>query len=372
MSFFLDWYFWYYGFLAFFGFLYVQQKNVYLASKEGQILKSEDDYRVSIIFSVLVFLPLILIAGFRDKWLTGDTGAYAVQYESLPSSIEKYLNTIDWDSKNPGFNLFAVIVKQIIGLDYRGWFVLIASISGLCLAIGYRRYASNVVLCAFLFFASTDFHSWMMNGIRQFLVAAILFALFPLVQKKRIVSFVILVLILFTIHRSAIVVLPLYLCALGKPFNKRTLTVLLLCFAAILFVGQFTNLLDDSLQKTAYKNMVSEFKDDDGTNILRVLVYSVPAIIAIIKRKQFDDSVPEIINISVNLSLITAGLYFLSVPISGIFMGRLPIYFSLFNYILLPWELKNLFGEDMNRTLTRLMIVLYLVFFTVQMITWGY
>lgn len=367
---FFKWYLWYFLFLVFMGFVYVQQKDKYLSSEEGKLLKS-DDYRVSLIFSLLVFLPLMIISGLREQYSVGDTWLYVEMYKSYPSSLSELLGDLDWEGRYPGFLIFSVLVKQFFGSDYRAWLMIIAIISCGCLAITYRKYTSDIVTTAFLFFASTDFMSWMMNGMRQFLVATIVFAFFPLLKNKKYVFFIILVLILFTVHRSAIVVIPLYLCSLGKPFNKRTFTVLGLCLVAIIFVGQFTNMLDDSLQTTAYSGMVEEFEGDNGTNIVRALVYSIPAIIAIFSRKKFTEETPSIIQISVNMSLITMGMYFLSVFTSGIYMGRLPIYFSLFNYILLPWELKNLFTEDQHKFLRATMVVLYLVFFTYQMIEWN-
>lgn len=366
MKYFFDWYLWYYLLLIVFGWIYKRQKIGYLASDSGSGLKSEDDYRAGILFSIMVFLPLILISGFRNTWI-GDTSTYIEIYKKLPSSISEYLGQVDWNSKNPGFYVFSVFIKSIFGSDYRTWLVLIAAISGICLAIGYRRYSINIVISTFLFFASTEYYGWMMNGMRQFLVAALIFAFFPLLQKRKYIWFILIILLLFTVHQTCIIVIPLFLCALGKPFNKRTIIFLVLCLLAVVFVGDFLNLLNDSLQGTAYSNSVSSFKGDNGTNFFRVIVYAIPSIIAIIKRREITDETPEIIKISINMSLITAGLYFISMFTSGIHIGRLPIYFSLFNYILLPWELKRLFDENSGRILTGLMFVFYFIYYCVAM-----
>lgn len=374
---FFDWYLWYYIFLAIMAYFYAVQRNKFLADDNNNLLRddgSKEEYKVGIFFAILVFLPLILLAGYRGWDFArkyGDTGGYIGMFQINPSSISEALETIDWDSKYPGFILFIAIIKQFISNDYRVFFIIVASIQGLSLAIIYRYYRTNIILSAFLFFASTEFLSWMMNGMRQFLVVAILFLIFPLLQKKKYIQFIIIVLLLFTVHRSALVAIPLYFASLGKPFNKKTLIIIILCMAAIAFTGQFTNLMDDGLQDTAYSNMVSEFEGDDGTNIFRALVYSVPAIIAIINLKKIDDNTPDIINISINMSLITAGLYFLSVPISGIYMGRLPIYCSLFSYILLPWEIKHFYREDMYKIILGAMIVLYFLYYSYQVIEWG-
>lgn len=45
------------------------------------------------------------------------------------------------------------------------------------------------------------------------------------------------------------------------------------------------------------------------------------------------------------MSIVSAGIYLVSMFTSGIYIGRLPIYCSLYSYVLLPWEIKHLFNE---------------------------
>ena len=62
------------------------------------------------------------------------------------------------------------------------------------------------------------------------------------------------------------------------------------------------------------------------------------------------------------MGIISTALYLVSMVTSGIFMGRLPIYCSLYaNGILLPWELKHVFGRQM-RSLAIGCYVLFCVF----------
>jgi len=55
---------------------------------------------------------------------------------------------------------------------------------------------------------------------------------------------------------------------------------------------------------------------------------------------------------------------------SGIYVGRLPIYCSLYaNGILLPWEFRHVFGRQMRS----MAIVFYLLFYYFQMhFAWGW
>ena len=88
------------------------------------------------------------------------------------------------------------------------------------------------------------------------------------------------------------------------------------------------------------------------------------------RRKKIPDDVPNIIGVCINMSLITMGLYVLSMFTSGIYIGRMPIYFSLFNYILLPWEIQTFFPENKS-TMNYAMIGGYLAFYIIQNMFWG-
>lgn len=372
-----DWYLWMFPLLGIFEYILISKKKIYAAehSLPNSPLNYDiaDDYRVTVGFAILVFLAMILVSGFRDRWYA-DTTAYVNMFESWPSRFGDIKLT--GEERYPGFIYFTVFIKQFISSDFRVWLVIIAAISILCIALTYRRYTSEIVLCAFFFFASTDFQAWTMNGIRQFLVVAIMFALTPLLLKKKpsgIIVFIAVGLLLYFTHVSVIIAVPVYIMALGKPMNKKTLLVMGAIVLAIVFIGQFSELLTETLEGTNYESSTAEIlsDEDDGTNILRVLFYSVPALLAIFYRKKIPENAPAIINFSINMSLVGMAFYFLSFFMSGIFLGRIPIYFTLFNYILIPWEIKTFFKKENQKFIFYGFIIVYIAFYVVQMRTWG-
>ena len=118
--------------------------------------------------------------------------------------------------------------------------------------------------------------------------------------------------------------------------------------------------------------MVSQFARDDGTNILRVLVYAVPVLLSLVGKRQIDRYDSPIINLCVNMSILSLGIYILSMFTSGIYIGRIPVFFSLYNYILLPWEIEALFDRRSANLIRILMICFYMAFCYYQMtISWG-
>ena len=176
-------------------------------------------------------------------------------------------------------------------------------------------------------------------------------------------------------HQSALVMIPVIFIVQGKPWNKSTVMILFGTILALVFVDRFTNILDNMLSETQYSNVVEDWTsiNDNGTNPLRVLVYSMPAILSLLGLPFIREADDHVVNVCVNMSIITASLYLISMVTSGIFMGRLPIYTSLYsNCILLPWEIESFFSRKSASFMRTMMFILFLLFYYYQVhLTWG-
>ena len=329
------------------------------------------EQRVNLFFALITFSVIIFFASLRSS--VADTGAYISMFKSYPSDLSQIDGLLNGVAKRyPGFLVLTVLLRKFTS-DYNVWFTIIAVISGICVMIPLYKYSSNFGVSAFLFMASCQF-SWMFNGMRQFLVASIIFACTGLVLRRKFIPYAIIVCILSTIHISALILIPMYFIVTGEPWNKRTMLFIGAIILAILFTSKFTGMLEDVVENTDYATSMEEFKEsDDGTSIMRIAVESVPVIIAFVYRNRIKDKLTPIIKLSINMSLVASGLYVISkIARSGIMLGRLPIYFSMYNLILLPWLIKNIFNKEEKRLVYYLMIVLYIAFFYYQMvITWN-
>lgn len=341
-------------------------------SKREELVEGQIEYRYKFIWAFLIFLPIIIMAGMRGY--VGDTGAYEKGFLEMPESISglsHYMGTI---SKDKGFYLISALIKILIGNKSKVYFLILALIQGSCLVTIYRKYSINYVVSVFLFLASSDYISWMYNGIRQFTAVVITFAAIGFLIEDQKVKYIIFILIASTMHQSALILIPFAFVVKGHAWNKKTIFYMITILLAVVFIDRFTNILDAALAETQYKNVVSDWKEfqDNGTSVLRVMVYAVPTILSYIGRKIIWEEDNKIINLCVNMSIVSTGLYVVSMFTSGIFIGRLPIYFSLCNYILLPWEIENLFTEKSQKIVYLGLIGFYLVFYYFQMhLTYG-
>lgn len=328
--------------------------------------------RYSLIWAVVVMLPIIWWAGHRGP--VGDTAVYVSQFNSMPNALSELQAYLDTLTKDTGFYLLSALIRIFITQNSLVYLTILAAIQGGILVWVYRKYSTDYVVSIFLFIASTDYISWMYNGIRQFTAVTITFLAMGMILKKKYIPSILLILLASAFHQSALLMLPFIFLAQGEAWNKKTVLFILVILIAVASAGSFTGILNNVLADTQYKNVVSDWTsfNDDGTNILRVLVYAVPAILSFWGRRTIQEEKDPVINLCTNMSIVSAGFYLLSRFTSGIFIGRLPIYFSLYSYILLPWEVDHLFDEQNSKLIKGCMIVAYLLFYYYGMhVTWN-
>ena len=332
--------------------------------------KCEERYRLG--FALLVFAPIIWMAGTRG--FVGDTGMYYDAFSAMPSSLSGLSAYALERTKDTGFYVFSALVKIFITDNAFVYLTILAIIQGLAVLLVYRKYSTSYIFSIFLFVISTDYVAWMYNGIRQFTAVIMIFVATTFMLKRKYMPLVLVILLASTMHQTALIMIPLVFIAQGEAWNKKTLMFIVLALLAILFVGEFTDILDVALEETQYENVISDYESfqDDGTNPLRVLIYSIPAILAFLGRKIIRRVDDPLINFCTNMSIISAGLYLISMVTSGIYMGRLPIYASLYGYILLPWEIENIFNHKSRKIVYAGLILCYFLFYYYQMhFTWG-
>ncbi len=328
--------------------------------------------RVSWTWVLLLSIPLIIIAAQRGYF--ADTTAYITGFKAMPTKFDElqaYMQTV---SKDELFSFVSLIIKIFITNNYEVYLGILAAFQMLSLAKLYRKYSSDFFMSIFLFVASTDYLSWMFNGLRQFTAVTIILFAFNFILTKKHIYAILVILFASFFHGSALLVIPFIFIVQGKAWNKKTLLFLFGVIIAVSFVDQFTDILDSALSDTQYQNVVSDWTQgqDDGTNILRVLVYSVPAIISLYGKKTIDKENDPVINVCTNMSIASAGIYVVSMFTSGIFIGRLPIYFSLFSYILLPWEIDHIFNKNISKLAKSSLYICYSLYFIYSVfIAWG-
>ncbi len=286
--------------------------------------------RWSPLAAVLLVAPYVVQAAFRTD-IYGDTYSYRRAFWEIPNQLGELSQYLDTIEKDRGFTVFSAIIKLLVGNSDVLFFLVVASVQMICLVLIYRKYSCNYWLSFFVFVASTDYMSWFHNGIRQFMAVVLILVSLELLLKKRYIPLIAVILLASTFHASALVMLPVIFIVQGKAWNKKSLLMIVAAVFVLAYVEEFTTLLDSSLVNTQYSTMVTDWTEwkDDGTNPLRVLVYSIPMILSIVGYRIIRLKDEPLINVLVNFSILTFAIALISMVTSGIFIGRMIIYGSV-------------------------------------------
>lgn len=302
---------------------------------------------ISIIYMLIVFSIIFVVSGYRGN--IGDTSSYKYSYERLYNY--KFNTEGDW-----GFNLFQYLLYSI-NKEPQFLIIITSAITAFFNINNLYYYFSYFELEIYMYITSGYF-TVSMNGLRQSMLAAIVFSFTRLIEKGNTGLYILLIIIFSPFHQSVLILIPIYFIIKSEAWSKVTIiTIIISCLGFIGFSTLFPSLLD-MLQGTSY----GYYKDVDfgGSSYTRVIVNAVPVILAYIKRKELKLKWNKS-NIFVNMSLIN--VIFTAFSTYNWIFNRFTIYFQLYNFVLIPFIIKNCFKGKERRLLYLLFIICYFVFF---------
>lgn len=310
-------------------------------------------------YALLSMGYIVFWAALRSGFV--DTYAYIQRYIHSPIGFDKALEALTSNTKDKGFDFLQILFKTIVSSDFHWWIAFIAVATGVPIMIVFRRRSMNFLYSMFLFICSTTV-IWMFNGIRQFLVAAILFGFGYLIEEKKLIKFLIVLILCASVHGTAWLMLPMFFFVTDKPFGRRMMLFIVAVLACAISIAPLMDSMETVLKDTQYMGNLEQFAEDDGVHPLRVLFSCIPVALAYIRRRRIIFLQDKYINMCVNMSTVSTGLYFVGMFTSGIMIGRLPIYFTMYSYILMPYLFCKIYPEY-KKTLYTVVSVVYLAFY---------
>ena len=333
------------------------QKKVWV---EGKI-----EYRMQPFFLILIVGYLCFLIGLRDEVL--DTRSYIAGFKALPDDwgqMKTYLTSI---SNSYGFYILEWIFKRIVD-SYYVWLSVLAIVSCVSLFRIIYKYSINVPLSCYLFITASTF-TWLLNGARQFLTVCILFTFSNWLFGNKKVCYILLALFLSSFHISALFVAIVAIFVSAKEiFPKK-----MILFVIITVIG---TIFSESIFGFLGRTMVDDFSpvlvEGSGSNVLNLFIAAVPVLIVLLNFHNVIEIAPPSIRLAINMSFISVCFYFASTFTNGILVGRMPIYFTVYNLYLLPWIIENCFTLRSIKVVKVACILLYFILFYYQMyVAWG-
>lgn len=332
------------------GSMYATLVSTFIFSSLSRIANDKKYRLLAIFWMIIVTVILILFAGFRTGAI-GDTGMYMHSYRLYVSNPE----TIRFD-RDAGFTILNLILIQISSNPQILVFVT-SLIINLCNMIIFYKYSSYLELEIYIYIAS-GYLTVTMNGMRQCIAAAILFLFTYLIIKGKFKIYLGIVLLVSTIHASALIMIPIYFIVRQEAWSKTVIVMIILSCMGVVFYNILSPILFKLLENTQYAGY-SEF-NEGGSSILRVMVNIVPVFLAYIKRNELKKIWPES-NIFVNMGILN--VIFVAFGMFNWIFNRFSIYMQLYNFILIPYIIRYCFKEKERRILYVGVLVCYFIFF---------
>lgn len=335
---------------------YCQRKGINVKSYSG----------VTIPIAILIISLPIFFIGMRTNFI--DTKSYMRGFELLSADFSS-ISSMSWD-KGITWNIYLIILKKFITKNPTVFLLITAIIQGGALLKLYYKYSPDYVLSLILFFLSCAFTN-MMNGIRQFMAVCLIIYFIDWLFQKKNKSFLFIILIAMTIHFSALIWIPATFLVQGKPWNKKMMLASFAVVLAVSFVDEFTGLLSSSIEETSYAGYTSQFDNDDGSSFFHTLIAAVPVVITFIYRKKIFEINNRQYYVLINIATMGVIISLLANFTSGILIGRMPIYFTVFNYALYPYIFKETVGNKNARWFQVMCILGYLLYAIYYMRSFG-
>lgn len=286
---------------------------------------------------IAVILPIAFYVSFAGLRRTiGDTYFYMYSFEELPDKNEVSLSMI---LSGQGFSFIQNIIRNYTD-DAQVLIFVCAAISLIPPLIILYLYSAPFELSIYLF-VTYGYLGGMMDGMRQYIAAAVVLLgtkyLFS-IKKSSFFKYAIFILLAYTIHQSALVMLVIYFVVRRRAWKKSSYLIILA--SIVLTVGfdailpSFLNILEDTSYSTYANNGWFTNSQEGGSSLFRAIVAAAPIVVAYLNREGFN-KLGHIGDILINMAFLNTAIYIVA-SYNWIF-ARLGIYLQAYFIILTGW-----------------------------------
>lgn len=339
----------------------------FLANGMGRwkITKNGEMWRANIILSILACVILIAVAGLRTG--IGDTPAYIEGFNKIPSTWNSGINQLkNSNGKDRGFTLFSLFIKVFISQNEQFFLICCSAVTIGLIFITFYKNIEMLEMAVFLFITS-GCYLVTMNGIRQYIVTAVMFFAFPWIHERKWYLYIPLAVIMSTVHQSCLIFILLYFIVDKKGWGHMTYMILIVGAGLYLTYPVTGPMIASILQESQYSDYSGVIASTGaGANIIRVIVMSVPIVFSYLGRKYDSIRRRKYYNIIINMSVIN--LAFILLATRYWIYARFNMYFMVYMIILLIWCIEDLFDERNRKLMYFLCLALYTVYYWYEMV----
>ena len=295
------------------------------------------------LFMALCSVVLILILGLRSQYTgTADTRIYVRVFSIAKNSagIHRFLEQMSVLEGFPifsevGFYLYTWLSAQM--LPDAQLFLMLSSAIIVISNASFIWHNSEDYSVSWLVFVCLGSMTFAMNGMRQAIAMSICLLSYEYAKQKKLISFLLVVLIAILFHKSALFFIIVYFVRNMK-FNFKSLLVLAVGIMLFFVYANRLAFLYDSMTGEDYFSTESF----ESGGVITILVYLIAIALAFLSYKRLHE-----VNVFASLAIVILGLaIYLGRFISTQIYERMSYYFFSYLMILFPTVFKAFKPRD--------------------------
>lgn len=200
---------------------------------------------LEILFKIMVFLMPFLVMALR----------YGIGQDYFYTYVPIF-ETVKNAGTYPGVEIGYILLNQLVQIftyDYAFIFILTSFIYCIFIYKAIIQESKDITLSFFILFSSCFFF-YAMNVTRQSIVIAIFIFSIKYIREKKIIKYMILILIASLIHKIALIFIPIYFIGNLKLDLKKLIILTLIVIIGNTFISLFVSRI---VQGTKYENYLN-------------------------------------------------------------------------------------------------------------------
>ena len=315
--------------------------------------------RRSDVFMVIVIAWMTCFSFLRTSY--NDTATY-IKFFRDSLSVRQFLEEgglLDWTG-NPLSMLYRYFIHDLTD-NYHIYFFFPAFLSSFAVIKLFKRYSVNPSFSLLIFFSIGTYVTYI-AALKQCMAMFFLLLALPYALDKKYIKFYLLIFvaILFHTHAFMFAIVPFLT---GKPWGKVTWILLGATLFAMATYDVTLGAFMEYAQSIGALVAEDEVFDDHQINILRVMVYWVPAVLALVFRQRLFHDSTKTENLFVNMSIASAFILTIGLVQGANLYARMAAYFEIATAVALPWIVKKLFTRQSAQFVTLMAAILYFGYF---------
>lgn len=313
-------------------------------------------------FMVLAIIWMTCFSFLRTAY--NDTLTYITNFQQSESVADFFIRggLLEW-AGNPLSDLYRDLVRSITE-NYHIYFFFPAFLSSFAVIKLFKRFSVAPAFSLLVFFSIGTYVVYI-AALKQCIAMFFLLLALPYAIDRKYVRFYLLVFIaiLFHTHAFMFAVVPLLM---GKPWGKLTWVMLGVTIFAMITYNFTLGAFMEYAQSLGANVAEEEVFDNHAINILRIIVYWIPAFLALVFQRRLFWNSSRTENLFINMSLLSAFILMIGLVQGANLYARMAAYFEIATGIALPWMIQKLFTKPSAKFVTICAAAFYFVYFVYE------